>query len=205
MDLPNKKAACILFAIAVPESMWVYFNMAGHVERFWRWTGFFDLRRAGWLGWILALLCALLYIWVAARLPSVRENLVRLSFLKLLAVLVAFAAGFCEEAIFRKWLMDALQHRELPVAVQVVTSAFLFGATHSVWGLFRGSWRTAAGAMVATGVLGLALAVVYVASQRVLAPCVVAHFLINLFIEPGLVLAAVRGEMGHGHAQRRVA
>ena len=29
-----------------------------------------------------------------------------------------------------------------------------------------------------------------------MSPCVVAHFLINLFIEPGLVLATVRGEMG---------
>lgn len=31
---------------------------------------------------------------------------------------------------------------------------------------------------------------------KILAPCVVSHFLINLFIEPGLVLAALREEMG---------
>jgi len=39
------------------------------------------------------------------------------------------------------------------------------------------------------------LAVVYVVSHRIPALCIVSHFLINLFIEPGLVLAAV-GEMG---------
>ena len=44
-------------------------------------------------------------------------------------------------------------------------------------------------------ILGLMLALVYVASHRILAPCIVAHFITNLLIEPGLVLAAVRGEM----------
>jgi hypothetical protein len=41
-----------------------------------------------------------------------------------------------------------------------------------------------------------ALAIVYLVAGRNVAPCVAAHFLINAFIEPGLVLAAVRGEMG---------
>ena len=62
-------------------------------------------------------------------------------------------------------------------------------------GVFRGSVVAAIGASTATTVLGLALAIVYIVSGRVLAPCVVSHFLINLIIEPGLILAAVRGEM----------
>jgi hypothetical protein len=49
--------------------------------------------------------------------------------------------------------------------------------------------------MAATSVLGFMLAVVYVSSHRILAPCIVSHFLINVFIEPGLVLAGFRGEM----------
>jgi hypothetical protein len=44
--------------------------------------------------------------------------------------------------------------------------------------------------------LGAALAVVYLASGRNVAPCIAAHLLINALVEPGLVLAAVRGEMG---------
>jgi hypothetical protein len=48
--------------------------------------------------------------------------------------------------------------------------------------------------MVATGGLGGLLGGVFVLGGRVLAPCVVAHALINVFAEPGLVLAALRGE-----------
>jgi hypothetical protein len=30
-----------------------------------------------------------------------------------------------------------------------------------------------------------------------LLPCVLTHFLIDAFVEPGLVLAGIRGEMGN--------
>jgi uncharacterized protein len=196
----ERKAALILTGIAASEGTWLYFNLAGRAAKFWRYTGFADPSRAGWIGWGSALVCAVLFIWRATKLPSVRENLIRISGLKLLAFLLAVAAGFCEEVIFRKWLMDALQNRGFHAAVQVAASALLFGLAHAVWGLFRGSIRAATGAMVATGALGFMLAVIYLLSHRVVATCVVSHFLINLFIEPGLVLAAVRGEMGRGRA-----
>ncbi|MEO6807451.1 MAG: hypothetical protein ABI286_04210 [Edaphobacter sp.] len=54
-----------------------------------------------------------------------------------------------------------------------------------------------AGAVLATGTLdSAALAVVYPASGHSLAPCVAAHVLLTALVEPGLVLAAVAGEMG---------
>jgi uncharacterized protein len=53
----------------------------------------------------------------------------------------------------------------------------------------------AAAAMLATRFLGLMLGIVYLLSGRSLAPCIFAHFSVNLAIEPGLVLAATRGEM----------
>ncbi|HWW87976.1 MAG TPA: CPBP family glutamic-type intramembrane protease [Vicinamibacterales bacterium] len=81
------------------------------------------------------------------------------------------------------------------VGVQVLASALAFGIMNGIWGLFRRSLRAAIGATLATGVLGGALAIVFVASRRVLAPCIVSHFLINAFAEPGLVLPPVRGEM----------
>jgi len=62
-------------------------------------------------------------------------------------------------------------------------------------GLMGKSIRAAVVAAIATGFLGAMLAVVFLLSGRRLAPCVVAHFAINLFAEPGLVLAATRGEM----------
>jgi|SRR5579884_3332930 len=192
----DRKAAAILTMIAVIEGAWVGLNIFANPERFLRFTGFRDLPTAGLLGWTLAFFCAAVFVGYAVRFPSVRQNMLRPSLLKLIAVLVAIAAGLCEESIFRKALMDALQRRGYAVIAQVLVSGLLFGLVHSIWGLFRKDLRAAAGASIATGVLGLVLAVIYVVSHRVLAPCVVAHFLINLLVEPGLVLAAVRGEIG---------
>jgi membrane protease YdiL (CAAX protease family) len=193
----ERKASFILGGIAAAEGIWVYLNIAGRSARFWRYMGFSSPAAAGFLGWMLAFAASAVFIWGAARrLPSVRENLLRLSILKILGILVAIAAGFCEEAIFRKWLMDGIQNHGFGLIIQAFTSALVFGLAHAAWGLLRGSVRASLGAASATSVLGLMLAIVYIASHRILAPCVVSHFLINLFIEPGLVLAAVRGEMG---------
>ena len=196
MDKTERKAAFILLAIALPEGAWVALNLVGRPMQFWRYTGFVDPGRAGILAWLLAVICAALFIWRAAQLPSVRANLIRPSELKILGLLLAVAAAFCEEVVFRKLLMDALQHHGSPAIVQILVSGLAFGVAHGVWGLFRGSVRAAVGGVIATGILGLTLAAIYIVGGRVLSPCVVAHFLINLFIEPGLVLAAVRGEMG---------
>jgi membrane protease YdiL (CAAX protease family) len=126
----------------------------------------------------------------------VRANLFRPSFLKLLALVVAVTAGILEEVIFRKWVMDYLQARAIGPVVQVLGSGLLFGLAHGVWGLLGRSLRAAASATIATGLLGTALAVVYVMSGRSLAPCIATHFLINALLEPGLVLAAMSGQMG---------
>ena len=191
----ENKAAFILGMIALSESVWVVWSAHFSPPMFFRYAGFEQASTPGLLGWISALLVVMGFVYFSRRLPSVRANLLRPSWLKLLALLVAVASGFCEEMIFRKWLMDLLQHKGYGPLLQLTGSALAFGFVHAVWGLMRGSLRAAAGAMIATGGLGLALALVYLASQRIVLPCIVAHFLINLLIEPGLVLAAVRGEM----------
>ena len=136
------------------------------------------------------------FVRLSARLPSVRENLVRPSFLKILGLAVAIAAGILEEVIFRKWLMDYLSDQGIGLLMQILASGLAFGLAHGVWGLLARSLRAAAGATVITGLLGVALGFVYIAAGRSVAPCIAAHFLINALIEPGLVLAATRGEMG---------
>ncbi|HET6843576.1 MAG TPA: CPBP family intramembrane glutamic endopeptidase [Candidatus Angelobacter sp.] len=191
----EKKAGFILTAIAASEGTWVYFSLAGGQQRFWRYMGFSNPWGAGAFGWVLALLCTAFFVWSAMRLPSVRKHLIRLSWLKVLGLAVAGSAGLCEEAIFRKWLMDLLMKHGWLLPLQIGASALLFRLAHAVWGFFQGSLVTALRAMLATSILGLMLALVYVASHRILAPCIVAHFVTNLLIEPGLVLAAVRGEM----------
>lgn len=188
------RAAVILSGITLAEGLWLAINLLHSPRRFFRFAGF-PPAGTGAFGWLLALVVAVLFVWYATKLPSVRDNLFRPSLLKVVAVLLAIAAAFCEECVFRKLLMDSLMSHGLSTPVQVLVSALAFGAAHSVWGLMRGSIGAALRATLATGALGLALAIIYVASHRILASCVISHFLINLFAEPGLVLAAVRGEM----------
>ncbi|MDQ6788041.1 MAG: CPBP family intramembrane metalloprotease [Acidobacteriota bacterium] len=191
------KAALILAALAVFEGIFVILNFLQNGQKFVVYLGFSADKSGTVLGWIFALVVTLVFVLLSIRLPSVRANLFRPSWLKLLAVAVAIFAGILEELVFRKLLMDYLSASGTGVISQILLSGLLFGLMHGVWGLFGRSIRAALGATIATGFLGTALAIVYIASGRSLAPCIVAHFLINLMIEPGLVLAATRGEIGN--------
>lgn len=197
----ERKAGWILAGIAAAEGTWCVINLVGlGSRRFLTYLGFLDAT-PGALAWCLSLAVAGSFILFAARIPSVRANLLAPTRLKMLALVVAITAGACEEAVFRKMLMDGLWHAQYGPAVQVLASALAFGAVHGVWGAIRGSIRAAVGAVAATGVLGGLLAIVFLAGHRVLAPCVVAHVLINAFAEPGLVLGAVRGELTRAAAR----
>lgn len=193
---PERLSAWILAGIAIAEGWWVVENFVYNPHGLVAYLGFTLGRTGKPAGWLLAALVTGSFVWVSMRLPAVRANLFRPSFLKLLALAVAVMAGILEEVIFRKWLMDYLQGRAIGPIVQVLGSGLLFGLAHGVWGLLGRSLRAAASATVATGLLGAGLAVVYIMSGRSLAPCIATHFLINALLEPGLVLAAVSGQMG---------
>jgi membrane protease YdiL (CAAX protease family) len=191
----GRRAAWILAGIAAVEGTWVVWNWTVNPTGLLRYTGFGRGGNAGAApGWLLAFLVAVSFIVLSSRLPSVRMNLFRPSWLKLLALAVAVSAGILEEAVFRRVAMDAIEHRGGGSVVQVLASGLLFGLAHGIWGLAARSVRAAIGATIATGSLGIALAIVYLAGGRSLAPCIAAHFLINLLAEPGLVLSALRGE-----------
>jgi hypothetical protein len=191
----ERKAGLILAGFACTEGAWLGLNLYLFTPaHFLHYCGFPS--RPAIACWILAPVIIIFFVYFAsARLPSVRKHLFRLDGLKLLAAMLALASGFCEEVIFRRMLMDYGAREGWSTAVQVASSAIAFGAVHAIWGLFLGKVSAAAGAMCATSILGLALAVLYVVAGRNVAPCIITHLLINLFVEPGLALAAVRGEM----------
>src|ERR1017187_9845842 len=193
---PERLSAWILAGIAIAEGWWVVENFVYNPQRLVAYLGLSLGRTGNGAGWLFAALVTGSFVWASVRLPAVRANLFRPSFLKLLALAVSVTAGILEEVIFRKWLMDYLRARAIGPVVQVLGSGLLFGLAHGVWGLLGRSLRAAASATVATGLLGTALAVVYVMSGRSLAPCIATHFLINALLEPGLVLAAMSGQMG---------
>jgi membrane protease YdiL (CAAX protease family) len=192
----ERRCALILGGVALVEGWWVIINLVADSGRLFRFLGFAGGRTGEWPGWIAAAVTILIFVGYAQRLPSVRANMLKPSFLKVLAIAVAIAAGILEEVVFRKWVMDWAEAQGAGAILQVMASGFSFGAVHAVWGLMGKSPRAALGAMIATGVLGILLGIVYLLGGRSLAPCIAAHFLINVLIEPGLVLAASRGEMG---------
>lgn len=201
---PERLSAWILASIAAIEGLWVVLNFTQNPAGFMRYMGFASGREGTVVGWLLAGIVTGAFVWQSARLPSVRANLVRPSFLKTLGLAVAVTAGILEEVIFRKWLMDYLNDQAIGPFMQILASGLAFGLAHGVWGLMARSLRVAAAATVVTGALGLALGLVYIIAGRSVAPCIVAHFLINALIEPGLVLAATRGEMGRAGKARSV-
>jgi hypothetical protein len=190
------KSGIILAIITALEGGWVAINLQASGWRFIRYLGFAPGMTGNLSGWVAAVFATVIFVAFTLRLPSVRENLFRPSFLKLLAVAPAIVSGILEEVMFRRCTMNWLMAQGYGAVVQVLGAGLLFGAIHGVWGLMGKSLRAAVGATIATGFLGMMLGIVFLLAGRSLVPCIVAHFVINLLIEPGLVLAATRGEMG---------
>tara|TARA_R110002072_G_scaffold38314_8_gene110941 strand:+ start:836 stop:1477 length:642 start_codon:yes stop_codon:yes gene_type:complete len=155
------------------------------------------LARGTWAplhAWIAALLFAGAYIAYTFRvLPFVREQQREVSLFKLIGVAAAFASGIMEEVVFRRWLMDTVQSYGIGSAGQVLLSGVIFGLFHLVWHAFSADRRFSLYGAASTVVAGAALAVIYLLGGRNLGPCIAAHVLINLVVEPWLVLAAVSG------------
>lgn len=158
--------------------------------------GFTPTRIGGPLSWLLAILISTYYVWGAAHIPAVRERMFRPTLLKLVAVVAAVTAGIVEEIIFRKWIMDYLDRGGIGMLLQVLASGLAFGLAHATWGLLARSFDAALHSVVSTGILGIALGVVYLVADRSLAPCIVAHFVMTALTEPGLMVGGIRGELG---------
>jgi membrane protease YdiL (CAAX protease family) len=162
------------------------------------------------VAWGCAALVTILYAaYAAAGSPVIRAQMLRPSrwrpyaALVIAAVPMAFIAGFFEEAFFRKVLMDIARNHGATVAMQILLSALAFGVVHAIWGLLGGNLRGAVGAMLATVALGAALAFVYVAGGRSVAPCIAAHIAINLLIEPWLMITAATNAWASRAARER--
>jgi hypothetical protein len=150
---------------------------------------------------VLALVIAGIFIALTVRRqPFIRERFFTFSLLKALAIPMALVTGTFEEVFFRAFVMNLALKGGWSVTGQIFISAMTFGLAHGVWGLFGKNLRVAIGATVATGLLGAALAVVYIVGGRSVAPCACAHILINLLLEPWLILAAAAKKMDGGHS-----
>lgn len=172
-------------------------KIAGREPAFVANLGFASGPRGTVWAWLLALILATSYACFSVQhVPEVASQWDAFSWLKVLSIVAAFAAGIVEESIFRRLIMDALARTGGNAVIQVAASAAAFGLAHGTWGLLGGNLHAAISAAIATTFLGTGLGIVYLVGGRSLAPCIVAHFLIDAVIEPGLLLSATKGFHG---------
>jgi uncharacterized protein len=146
------------------------------------------------LAWILTTIIAIAYVFYTMKvIPLVFVKQKEFSWFKLLGILSALAA-IVEEVFFRRWVMDMLMSRGVSPILQVIISGLFFGLAHASWILARGDFKFALPAILSTSVLGILLAILYLVGGRNLGPCIIAHAMINLIIEPWLMLSSVSGK-----------
>jgi membrane protease YdiL (CAAX protease family) len=190
----RRKTGWILGAASVTMFTPLAMVLAGRRIAVFEHLGFESGSLASPLWWILAVIVAGVYVIYTMRaIPLVADMQREISLFKLLGIGSAVVGGIVEEAIFRRWVMDMLASRGFPSMTQVAVSAVAFGLAHGLWALVGRDFRSALLAIVSTSLLGFALAIIYLAAGRNLGPCILAHVMINVVIEPWLMLSAVSG------------
>ena len=148
------------------------------------------------IAWILATIVGVVYVlYTIKAIPFIAGMQREISLFKLLGILSAVVGGIVEEVFFRRWIMDMLMSGGFNPILQVVFSGVAFGLAHASWTLLaKRDFKGTLPAIMSTSVLGIFLAIVYLAGGRNLGPCIFAHVLINIVIEPWLMLSAVSGK-----------
>jgi hypothetical protein len=150
------------------------------------------------LAWILASITTIAYVLYTMKvIPMVFEKQKEISLLKLLGIISALVGGIVEEVFFRRWIMDMLMSRGASPILQIVISGIAFGLSHTVWILARGDFKFTIPAILSTSMLGILLAIIYLAGGRNLGPCIFTHIMINTIIEPWLMLSSISGNWRH--------
>jgi len=145
------------------------------------------------LAWVIAAIVTIGYIaFTTFGMSTVKENFFKWDWLKLIGIYAALTSGILEELAFRRLLMDWLYSNDIGIIIQVIISGVAFGIAHFTWGLIGGSWRIGLASAIATTILGLLLAIIYIVAGRNVLPTIMAHIIINIFLEPWMILHAVR-------------
>ncbi len=153
----------------------------------------------GILGWMLSAIAAVTYIAYSIRGLKLGPYIMQFPAFRILGPIMAIPTSILEEVFFRRYLMGLFAHIGLGILLQIILSALIFGVGHALWGI-RGGLRAVMNAVVSTTFLGILLSIVYLGSNRVVLPCIVAHFAINVVVEPWLVYAYVLRALARSRA-----
>jgi len=170
--------------------------LAGYSIPMFQNLGFERETIAAPIAWILATIIAIAYVLYTIRaIPFVDCMQREISLFKLLGIISAVVGGIVEEVFFRRWIMDMFMSGGFNPILQVLISGIAFGLAHTSWTLLtKRDFKVALPAILSTSILGIFLAILYLAGERNLGPCIFAHVLINVVIEPWLMLSAISGK-----------
>jgi len=147
-----------------------------------------------WPGWVLALSRAALSIASNLRLFPRMHVPVSAAFLPhgfhlFAALTLGITAGFCEEVLFRGFLMTQFSSAGYRKTVQVLVPGAAFGLSHA--GYLNQGFLVWLGIMVPTAFLGMMWGIAYLLGRRSLVPTVIAHFLNDATALPWIVFFMV--------------
>jgi uncharacterized protein len=130
--------------------------------------------------WIIALLFAALSIGSNLRLLPRMHIPISYAFLPpgfhlVAALLMGITAGFCEEVLFRAFLMAEFAKAGYGKLMQVLIPGLAFGLAHA--GYLNQGLLPWLGIVLPTAFLGMMWGIAYLFGRRSLVPTVVAHFL----------------------------
>lgn len=180
-----------LFVVAV----WILLKSRG--------SSFKDLgvwRVGTWPAWTLALLFAALSIGSNLRfLPRMHIPISYAfwphGFHLLAALILGITAGFCEEILFRAFLMTEFSLAGYGKVAQVLIPGSVFGLAHA--GYLNQGFLPWLGIVVPTAFIGMIWGIAYLLGRRSLVPAMVAHFLNDATALPWIAFFMVTGSLGH--------
>ncbi len=156
-------------------------------------------RLGRWSGWVIALLFAALSIGSNLRFLPRMHIPISYAFMPpgfhlVAALLMGITAGFCEEVLFRAFLMTEFANAGYGNVMQVLMPGIAFGLAHA--GYLNQGLVVWLGIMLPTTFLGMMWGIAYLLGRRGLLPVMVAHFLNDSTALPWIAFFMTAGSMG---------
>jgi membrane protease YdiL (CAAX protease family) len=162
-----------------------------------RGLSFHDLgvwRLGTWPAWVVALLITGLSISSNLRFLPRMHIPISYAFLPPglhlpAALIIGITGGFCEEVLFRAFLMTEFAKAGYSKATEVVIPGFAFGLSHA--GYLNQGFLPWLGLMLPIAFIGMVWGIAYLLGRRGLVPAIVAHFLNSATAVPWILFFMV--------------
>lgn len=128
---------------------------------------------------ILGVTFGLGYAFYTLSNPLIGPNATEISLFKLVGVCVGVVGAVVEECVFRGFIISELKAIKVSTITQILVSGVSFGIVHIGFNFIG---------VLLTFVMGIIMATAYVIGKRSLTPSILSHAIINIIVEPWLLL-----------------